>query len=421
MAIVMSPQATWIAGHKYQAVEPASDLAELLDRIRRVHGHVETSVLLTEHYAHQLGFPARLPQGPAREQHPSLTTARELGWRITQLAPNMSCWHPDRPSIHLAVAGWLTTGNTMWWQPDNWQLMSYTLSRYAHLVGVPFRMTPGTTGVALIRDQFPQDKRTLPYWRPDWSGIDPAHGPTEVAIRWHSDRDFDALPYRHTYDVNMQFLSAAINAELAFDGLHHEIVTKFDGRAGYWQITVPPWNETRLPHPTGHHTVGNRVWVTAPTVNLLLEIAEKYGMIGDVEIHQAWVSNKTGRLLRWWGEILRDGIVMSESELHEGARELLKDMLKATYKQAIGMLTNERSRVDRRDWNHTLVGTARANEFRVLLYTGLTENKWPESIHHDAVTYRSDVADPTLFAPRKMKLRPGLGGWKFTTREVVAA
>jgi hypothetical protein len=406
--VVLTADASYIEGRRTGAIKDVTNLGELVTRVWHTNNLTESTVILDRDVALSLGIEKKLPGTEnAIHNHPSLSLARDLGWRVKKLNPWMTFWHNDHPSIHIGLSQFFGSTPFPIWDTHDLATTSFDMGVFQRICGVPLRMTAGATAMAMLREG--TNFRVTPYWKPDWSGIDIATRHSEIPYRWVSPVS-EEMSWHHAYDINMQYLAAAQGAHLAIGELEYEETSQFDGTPGFWEITVPAWNDKRLPHPAGHHQPGDRVWVTAPTVHLLIEMSE-YGVSAEPVIHASWTcKDKTGRILRTWAGTIRDGIKLATE--NRGAQSPFVRLMKGLYKEGIGMLANRRSRIVRYDWNFTIAALARANQFRRLWKIGMEEGRWPSSIDADKVWYPSRHSDASAAAPRALAIRTGLGGWK---------
>src|SRR5690606_23836549 len=81
-------------------------------------------------------------------------------------------------------------------------------------------------------------------------------------------------------DVNAAYLSA-LNTHLPIGALQHDTGGEFDRRrSGLYLITPPEWTRTDLPNPLGSRELSGDLWVTRPTLQLLLAASsENFGCL----------------------------------------------------------------------------------------------------------------------------------------------
>jgi hypothetical protein len=391
------------------------------------------TVLLAGDMPALLGFPATAPKPKKTTARKDATvpvplqSARDAGWKISApLRPWMIFLRPllddaGRPVknrdgqpvervIHVGILPWLTEETfplitkspaLLVWRMWVWQQMLDGETYHGEIAGLG--------GVSLMRDHWRGRGRT-PCWQPkNWDRVAPAHAATEIAYMWVSPTN-GSKAFEHEYDVTSQYLSAAGMVELARDTL------KFDGSPGYtpgrkndpgyYQITIPPvWEMAgKIPHPAGHYRPGDVVWVTAPTLDLLVECAEEHRIMALPAVHARWTADAGIRVLREWSETImaavkRSAGLTADPEFREGLKHL--------YTQALGLIQTEKSRVIRPDWAHAVTAYARALLWRKIYREGTTSGRWPVEVKADQVWYASDDADATSDASWPATFRRG--------------
>lgn len=415
-AVALTADGTFINGTRYAAVEMPDNFGELIARLKKFNSLGEVTVLLDQAVALNMGIGAKLPSSDSQARnHPAFSAARDAGWNVNELKTWMTFWHREQTCVHVGLTQFFGKSQFPWFYPENMTITTARLADFHRLAGLPWRMTGGTTAIAMIRDT--QARRVTPFWRPTWDGIEPALTRCEIPFRWVSECDYSDVEWMHGYDMNRQYLSAAQGAVLAVDQLVYHGRGEFNQLPGWWHITLPAWNDKRIPHPGGHGDVGDKVWRASPTMQLLMDMAEQ-GVCAEPEIHGSYTSQKSGRLLRPFAETVRDGLEFASTEYVEPERDIMRKMWQSLYKEGIGMLASPRSRILRYDWNHTIVSLARSNQWRRMWKIGQKENRWPSHIDVDTLWYASPITDPVLAVPEGLPLHNKLGGYKVvTTRE----
>jgi len=438
--VLLTPDETWL--NPRTCVDTPDDavaagLGGLLDRLDKIMVRPSGVVLLDRGMAVKLGFGKKAPKLGQRRDTAPLLSARDHGWKISEERPWMTAWREDDVDdrgrrvarvLHIGVMEWLdharfplqhtdvpTMLRRMWF----WHA---TLSEPYHGEGA------GLVGIAMMRDQLPERTRreNRPFWKPNWleprKCVPALTGGTELPDNWVSARP-SGQRYEHQYDVVTQHLSAAgvvtlASGALSWSGRPYTPVAQ--NRPGYYLVTIPAmWNYAGvLPHPAGRYTPGDRVWVTHPTLDLLVYCAEELGIMDVPAVHETWTADGT-RVLRSWAATLAQAVKASHAlKLANPDDAIVFDTVKAVYKMARGMLEVPQSRVYRPDWAHAIIAQARTNLWRKIWAEGAggrpatktspavrASGRWPVAVIADSVYYTSD--DPNPRAP---------GSWPATFR-----
>lgn len=166
-------------------------------------------------------------------------------------------------------------------------------------------------------------------------------------------------------DVNAAYLSA-MTTHLPIGQLQHDQSGEFDPRrSGVYLITPPAWGHAHLPNPLGSRSTPGDIWVTRPTLQLLMDLStEKYGNLCDAPvIHQSWTSGSTENILREFKETLRD----ARADALATGDETTLAYVKAMYSKFVSTLTKGsrfNRHLERTDWAHIIRGQAHANLWR---------------------------------------------------------
>lgn len=381
--------------------EVATDgVGAFLDRLEKRLARPDAVVLLDGDLPRRLGFAEKPPRTTAQAvKAKPAQDARARGWTVSSVQP-WTTFHREyydengkrySRAVHVGVMPWLGAGNAPLMTPGDPFATLDRMARWFELLGVPYHgKNAGLVALSLMRQRYSGDK--TPRWRPNWQDVKPANQATEIPPNWDAPAELPGR-YVHPYDVGRQHLSAAGSSVLAVDQLVHrpagylELVAR--NRPGYYLITVPAWAfADRMPHPCGPYPPGVRAWVTAPTVDLLYELAEDDQVIALPEVHESWTADGT-RVLRGWAEWIRDALDKAES----GEDEQLAAVMKTIYKTGRGMLERPAARVYRPDWSHTIIATARCVLWRKVRAEGLASGRWPQRFETDTVWYVSDDRD----------------------------
>lgn len=162
-------------------------------------------------------------------------------------------------------------------------------------------------------------------------------------------------------DINGAYLSA-LKTHLPLGQLEHSTGNHHDRRrAGLHLITPPAWDhETVLPNPVGNRDEPGPLWVTEPTLRLLLRLSgPKYGLCDPPEIHESWTSGATEGLLEKFRIALKDA---RDRAIADGD-EVTLEYVKAMYSKFVSTLgeSNYNRELYRTDWMHLIRSQAFAN------------------------------------------------------------
>ncbi|MEU0598178.1 helix-turn-helix domain-containing protein [Streptomyces sp. NPDC006393] len=162
-------------------------------------------------------------------------------------------------------------------------------------------------------------------------------------------------------DVNGAYLSA-LKTHLPIGQLEHSTGDHHDRRrAGVHLITPPDWpHDEVLPNPIGNRDEPGPLWVTEPTLRLLLRLSgPKYGLCDPPEIHESWTSGATENLLEKFRVALKDARDRAISE----SDEVMLAYVKAMYSKFVSTLgeSNYNREIYRTDWMHLIRSQAFVN------------------------------------------------------------
>ncbi|MEV4927535.1 helix-turn-helix domain-containing protein [Streptomyces roseoverticillatus] len=171
-------------------------------------------------------------------------------------------------------------------------------------------------------------------------------------------------PGRHevtALDVNGAYLSA-LKTHLPLGQLEHSAGLAHDRRrAGVHLITPPVWeHEAVLPNPIGQRDEPGPLWVTEPTLRLLLRLSgPKYGLCAPPEIHESYTSGATENLLEKFRVALKDA---RDAAIAAGD-EVTLEYVKAMYSKFVSTMgeSNYNRELYRPDWMHIIRSQAFAN------------------------------------------------------------
>lgn len=378
-------------------------LCGVLDRAAELFkGDNEGVVLMDEAAALSLALPPSVPKAGAGT-HVVLDMPRAMGWTVSYLSAWMTFSHPMRPSVHVAVHPWMDVNKVGWIYDENLRTMAANLRRFAQLVGVSFRATPGVAAMALLRrcPTLPKGTRA-PLWQLDVHRLPETLSEAgEAEIEWSALSLSRGKPLAR-FDQNFAYLGAAAQVEVGLSALMPQrwvaAVTdpeQLKGYGGYIQIVRPKWPHPYMPDPLGTRLgdkPGSLIWVTVPTLKLLLKLADET-VIAPVDIRAAFLS-QSGRLFRSWAETIRDALY---GTVRTGKEAAIHEAVKEVYRKGIGMLGRPGGRVYRPDWRHAIVAHSRTMLWAKAWRVGQHMGVWPVRVHHDEVAYPAEAVEPEAF------------------------
>ena len=162
-------------------------------------------------------------------------------------------------------------------------------------------------------------------------------------------------------DINGAYLSA-LKTHLPIGRLEHSEGNVHDRRrAGVHLITAPAWeHDAVLPNPLGDRDEPGPLWVTEPTLRLLLRLAgPKYRLCEPPVIHESFTSGATESLLEKFRITLKDARDKAIIEDDEVTGEYVKAMY-SKFVSTMGESTYNRE-LNRPDWMHLIRSQAFAN------------------------------------------------------------
>ncbi|SEF18983.1 helix-turn-helix transcriptional regulator [Streptomyces sp. Ag109_O5-10] len=162
-------------------------------------------------------------------------------------------------------------------------------------------------------------------------------------------------------DINGAYLSA-LKTHLPLGQLEHSEGGQHDRRrAGVHLITPPDWDhDAVLPNPIGQRDEPGPLWVTEPTLRLLLRISgPKYGLCDPPVIHESWTSGATEGLLEKFRITLKDA---RDQAIADGD-DVTLEYVKAMYSKFVSTMgeSNYNRELYRADWMHLIRSQAFAN------------------------------------------------------------
>lgn len=173
-------------------------------------------------------------------------------------------------------------------------------------------------------------------------------------------------------DTNAAYLSA-FQCHLPIGELVHAVHTNLDDpadpgygfrkkRSGIYLLdSRPTWDHADLPDPIGNRESEGPVYLTDPTIRLLLQCA-KDGLCAPPAITQSWTSGSTEIFLETFRRTL---ILVRTRALRDGDR-VTEEYVKAMYSKFVSTLGESSANRDitRPDWMHIIRSQAFANLWR---------------------------------------------------------
>jgi hypothetical protein len=238
---------------------------------------------------------------------------------------------------------------------------------------------PVYRALSMLENEYtPLLRRRAPYWRPRpatchrdihlpaWNWVHPDYSP-ELGM------DLTVL------DAIGAFVSAASSAAFAHGALDHTgALTDFDKLPGYYRIDSHAWSDSRIVSPLGSAQLPDKLWVAAPTVELLMQLSAE-GYWPGVRIHDSWTCPDKVRFREWATAVnnsraaaLRDvqdaeanGSEAEQAEAHEWY-----EAVKTGYSMAVQLMRGPadggtvKSAVRRPDWHDTIHAQHAASTWR---------------------------------------------------------
>lgn len=159
-------------------------------------------------------------------------------------------------------------------------------------------------------------------------------------------------------DMNAAYLSA-LKAWLPIGKLSHSTGDQHDAkRSGVHHVTPAGWDQTDLPSPLGARQQPGPLWITEPTLRLLLRCA-RLGLCDAPVIHESWTSGAAESLL----EKLRRTFVEARTEALSGGDEVTLEYVKSMYSKFVSTLgeSSANREIRRPDWMHIIRSQAFTN------------------------------------------------------------
>ncbi|MFD3956942.1 MULTISPECIES: helix-turn-helix domain-containing protein [Streptomyces] len=201
-------------------------------------------------------------------------------------------------------------------------------------------------------------------WIPDILKKQTARGADQIWEARPKWTRHELPPGRHqvtALDINGAYLSA-LKTHLPLGQLEHSTGLAHDRRrSGVHLITPPEWaHGAVLPNPIGQRDEPGPLWVTEPTLRLLLRLSgPKHQLCEPPQIHESYTSGATENLLEKFRIALKDA---RDTAIEQGDRVTL-EYVKAMYSKFVSTMgeSNYNRELYRPDWMHLIRSQAFAN------------------------------------------------------------
>ncbi|MDX3244610.1 helix-turn-helix transcriptional regulator [Streptomyces sp. ME18-1-4] len=201
-------------------------------------------------------------------------------------------------------------------------------------------------------------------WIPDILKKQTARGTDQIWEARPKWTRHELPPGRHqvtALDINGAYLSA-LKTHLPLGQLEHSTGLAHDRRrSGVHLITPPEWeHEAVLPNPIGQRDEPGPLWVTEPTLRLLLRLSgPKHQLCEPPQIHESYTSGATENLLEKFRIALKDA---RDTAIEQGDTVTL-EYVKAMYSKFVSTMgeSNYNRELYRPDWMHLIRSQAFAN------------------------------------------------------------
>ncbi|MFD6613434.1 helix-turn-helix domain-containing protein, partial [Micromonospora chalcea] len=201
-------------------------------------------------------------------------------------------------------------------------------------------------------------------WIPDILKKQTARGADQIWEARPKWTRHELPPGRHqvtALDINGAYLSA-LKTHLPLGQLEHSTGLAHDRRrSGVHLITPPEWeHEAVLPNPIGQRDEPGPLWVTEPTLRLLLRLSgPKHQLCDPPQIHESYTSGATENLLEKFRIALKDA---RDTAIEQGDTVTL-EYVKAMYSKFVSTMgeSNYNRELYRPDWMHLIRSQAFAN------------------------------------------------------------
>lgn len=236
-----------------------------------------------------------------------------------------------------------------------------------------FPMYPALNRLERRPELMPSKYGREPFWRaPVVVPTDKIHVPSWNWYSIHEPKPEDV----RTFDVNGAYLAAIGNTTVAHSHLTHageitEPIGKPEVLPGYYKIREIYWGlGDRIVSPLGDDPTPRELWITHPTLILLIELLEQ-GVIGGLDITDSWTSRVKTDFLKWAAHmrsVRADIMDRRDAAETDAARQVMEDKYQAFkdgYSAALSMMkTGKDCNTCRPDWTTAVHATHAANMWR---------------------------------------------------------
>lgn len=246
----------------------------------------------------------------------------------------------------------------------------------------------------------------------------------EARASWHHPDYSHRIPGSlavSALDVNAAYLTA-MKTWLPIGKLEHSTAGVHDRkRSGVYLVTPPAWEHPELPNPLGARDEPGPLWITDPTLRLMLRLAgPKYALCEAPVIHESWTSGATENFL----DDLRTVLTQARQAALDAGDDVTLQYVKSMYSKFVSTLGEsiDNRKIDRADWMHIV----RSQSFALLWLkaykahqAGLTviAVKGTDELHVTG-DWRSVFAEGNSIDQMKIKYGSGKALGEYTVGEV---
>ncbi len=264
---------------------------------------------------------------------------------------------------------------------------TYDFTNYVDTDAIPVLKKPSRDGADAIWEG-----------RPKWRNRQAESGPARTAT---------------ALDVNGAYLSA-LKTHLPIGTLRHCGGGEYDRkRSGVYLIDPPPWTHQDLPNPLGNREEPGPLWVTDPTLRLLIRLSgPKYGLCAAPQILESWTSGSSEALL----ERFRREMAAARDAAVETGDTVTLEYVKAMYAKFVSTIgeSSANREMRRPDWMHIIRSQAFANLWLKAWkahQAGLTAVRMmgTDELHVTGGDWRAVFSEGRKLTDMKLKTEYGIG------------